>query len=100
MAVNMPPASEVNSEPAANDSAMPNAPPIRQTSTASIMNCCMMSPRRAPTAMRTPISWVRSVTETSMMFITPVLPITSEIEATIRISKLSVIEVRSIDLRN
>ena len=30
-----------------------------------------MSARRAPIALRTPISWVRSVTEMSMMFITP-----------------------------
>ncbi|MNP50737.1 hypothetical protein D3C76_1450190 [compost metagenome] len=95
----MPPASRVNSEPAANESKMPNAPPIRQTSTASIINCCMISLRRAPTAMRTPISCVRSVTDTSMIFITPRLPIIREIEATIRISKVSVIEVCSIDFR-
>ena len=41
----------------------------------------MMSPWRAPTAMRMPISWVRSVTETSMMFITPMPPTTSEMTA-------------------
>ena len=34
----------------------------------------MMSLRRAPIALRTPISRVRSVTDTSMMFITPMPP--------------------------
>ena len=41
-----------------------------------------MSLRRAPTALRMPISRVRSVTETSMMFITPIPPTSSEIAAT------------------
>ncbi len=39
-----------------------------------------MSLLRAPMALRTPISRVRSVTETSMMFITPTPPIRSPIE--------------------
>ena len=38
-----------------------------------------MSPRRAPIAMRMPISRVRSVTETSMMFMMPMPPTSSEI---------------------
>ncbi len=37
----------------------------------------------APTAMRRPISRVRSVTETSMMFMMPTPPTTSEMAATI-----------------
>ena len=37
---------------------------------------------RAPTAIRRPISRVRSVTETSMMFMMPTPPTTSEIRAT------------------
>jgi hypothetical protein len=41
-----------------------------------------MSPRRAPTALRIPISRVRSVTDTSMMFITPIPPTSSEMAAT------------------
>ena len=41
-----------------------------------------MSPRRAPIALRMPISRVRSVTLTSMMFITPIPPTSSEIAAT------------------
>ena len=40
-----------------------------------------MSRRRAPTALRRPISRVRSVTDTSMMFITPMPPTTSEMPA-------------------
>ncbi len=60
----------------------PQRPPTRQTNTASIRNCCNTSPERAPTAMRMPISRVRSVTDTSMMFITPIPPTTSEITAT------------------
>ncbi len=36
----------------------------------------------APTALRIPISRVRSVTDTSMMFITPIPPTSSEIAAT------------------
>ena len=42
----------------------------------------MMSPRRAPIALRTPISWVRSVTDISMMFITPTPPTSKPIELT------------------
>ena len=41
-----------------------------------------MSARRAPIALRMPISRVRSVTVTSMMFITPIPPTSSEIAAT------------------
>ena len=37
---------------------------------------------RAPIAMRMPISRVRSVTETSMMFMIPMPPTTSETAAT------------------
>ena len=40
-----------------------------------------MSRRRAPTALRRPISRVRSVTDTSMMFITPMPPTMSEMPA-------------------
>ncbi len=41
-----------------------------------------MSPSRAPIAMRMPISRVRSVTLTSMMFITPMPPMKSATPAT------------------
>ncbi len=62
--------------------AMPMAPPSRQSTTASTRNCRRMLPERAPTAIRRPISRVRSVTETSMMFMMPTPPTTSEIAAT------------------
>ena len=41
---------------------------------ASSVNCSSTSLLRAPMALRTPISRVRSVTDTSMMFITPTPP--------------------------
>ena len=53
---------------------MPIAPPIALKVTASIKNCTRMSAARAPTAMRMPISRVRSVTLTSMMFMMPMPP--------------------------
>ena len=40
-----------------------------------------MSRPRAPIALRIPISRVRSRTDTSMMFMIPIPPTTSEIEA-------------------
>ncbi len=45
--------------------------PTRLISTDSIRNCSITSRRDAPTAMRRPISRVRSVTVTSMMFMMP-----------------------------
>ena len=46
----------------------------------------MMSLLRAPIALRTPISRVRSVTLTSMMFITPMPPTSKPIELRITIT--------------
>ena len=64
---------------------MPSRRPIRQPVTeimiASSRNCVRMSFWRAPMAMRMPISRVRSVTETSMMFMMPMPPTSSETEA-------------------
>ena len=48
---------------------------------ASARNCSIMSRRLAPIALRTPISRVRSVTDTSIMFITPMPPTSSEMPA-------------------
>src|SRR4029453_9961786 len=48
--------------------AIPSTPPISDSVTASTRNWVRMSRRRAPTAIRSPISRVRSLTETSMMF--------------------------------
>ena len=61
---------------------MPAPPPMTLSSTASTRNCSSTWMRRAPIAMRMPISRVRSVTETSRMFMMPMPPTTSEIEAT------------------
>ena len=55
---------------------------------ASIRNCARMSRPRAPTAMRRPISRVRSVTLTSMMFMMPMPPITRLIPATVASSSV------------
>ena len=54
----------------------PTAPPSRQMITASIKNWMRMVRRLAPTALRKPISFVRSLIETNMMFITPIPPTT------------------------
>ena len=56
------------------------------------MNCQRMSTRRAPNAFRMPISRVRSVTETSMMFMMPMPPTTSEIPAMLANSTVSVFD--------
>ena len=55
-------------------------PPAPVSVMASSRNCQVMSLLRAPMALRTPISRVRSVTLTSMMFITPTPPISKPIE--------------------
>ena len=58
---------------------IPTMPPIRLSSEDSVMNWIRISRRRAPSALRRPISRVRSVTETSMMFMMPMPPTSSEI---------------------
>ena len=60
---------------------MPKKPPSRLSVVASIRNCVSTSRRLAPTALRSPISRVRSVTLTSMIFIMPMPPTSSEIAA-------------------
>src|SRR6185436_19114122 len=59
----------------------PMAPPIAASASASMRNCARMSAGCAPTAMRMPISRVRSVTDTSMMFMTPIPPTMSDTSA-------------------
>jgi hypothetical protein len=61
----------------------PSRPPAIPRTTASARNCRSTSRARAPTAMRSPISRVRSVTDTSMMFMIPTPPTSSETEATL-----------------
>src|SRR5947209_160343 len=58
----------------------PMMPPSPVSVTASVRNCQMISRLRAPMALRTPISRVRSVTDISMMFITPTPPTSKPIE--------------------
>ena len=62
---------------------IPTSPPKMQSRTDSVRNCERMRLPRAPTAIRSPISRVRSVTLTSIMFIIPTPPTTSESIATI-----------------
>ena len=50
----------------------PISPPVTDINTDSMRNCNEMTGPVAPTAIRRPISFVRSVTETSMMFIIPI----------------------------
>ena len=63
--------------PAPSPTAMPIVPPRSVSVPASTRNCQMISRRVAPTAMRRPISRVRSVTETIMIAITPMPPTSS-----------------------
>src|SRR5213075_802850 len=53
---------------------MPMKPPTSVSVAASTRNCHMISRRMAPSALRTPISRVRSVTEIIMMAMTPIPP--------------------------
>ena len=59
---------------------MPSRPPTDVRNAASIRNCHRISRRRAPSALRTPISRVRSVTEIIMIAITPMPPTISAID--------------------
>ena len=59
----------------------PTTPPAREMIVVSIRNWRMMSRRLAPMARRMPISRVRSMTLASMMFMMPMPPTSSEIDA-------------------
>src|SRR6266545_3160312 len=69
------------SRAATTPSRIPTIPPLTVRATASSRNWRSTSRVRAPTALRRPISRVRSDTLTSMMFITPTPPTSSEIPA-------------------
>ena len=56
-------------------------PPATESTTASIRNCERISVRCAPMAFLMPISRVRSVTDTSMIFMMPMPPTSSDIAA-------------------
>src|SRR5437764_12565781 len=79
--VSHPMACDVASPPA-TPRTTPIIPPIAHTTTASVKNCTNTSKLRAPTAIRMPISRVRSVTDTNVMFMTPIPPTIGEIAAT------------------
>src|SRR5947207_3099434 len=59
---------------ASNPSNTPKTPPVILITMASIRNCMSMSMPLAPIDMRKPISFVRSVTDTYMIFIMPIPP--------------------------
>jgi hypothetical protein len=69
-------------------------PPSAVKTTASVRNCTTMSLERAPSAFRTPISRVRSVTLTNMMFMTPMPPTSNPIELRITITSATVLVMR------
>ena len=57
-------------------SSTPAIPPMLDITPDSMTNCHRISRRRAPTDLRMPISWVRSVTLASMMFMITIPPTT------------------------
>ena len=57
------------------------SPPRALVTAASMTNCSIMVRSLAPRDLRTPISRVRSVTDTSMMFMIPMPPTTREMAA-------------------
>ena len=59
---------------------VPISPPIIDSVVDSVRICHTMSRRRAPSALRRPISRVRSLTTISMMFMMTMPPTTSESE--------------------
>src|SRR3984893_4218279 len=80
---------------ATNASTTPIRPPITLNVTASARNCRITSRERAPRAIRNPISRVRSVTESSMMFMMPIPPTSSDTPATLASSTVIVRLARS-----
>ena len=66
---------------AATPIAIPRVPPEMHSTSASTRNCSMMVSLVAPSALRMPISLVRSVTDTSMMFMMPMPPTSSDTAA-------------------
>ena len=65
----------------ATPTTMPAVPPATLISTASLRNWKRMSFCVAPSARRTPISLMRSRIDASMMFMMPMPPTISEIDA-------------------
>ena len=63
---------------ASDPSRMPMRPPSVDSVIDSVSTCDMMSLRLAPSALRSPISRVRSLTTISMMFMITMPPTTSD----------------------
>ena len=76
----------------------PITPPRLVRTTASVRNCARIRLFLAPSAFLRPISLVLSVTDTSMMFITPIPPTSSAMLA-IQIKRLLVLLASSCLLR-
>jgi len=87
--VDQPASTPINCD-SATPSRIPATPPVSEMIVVSIRNWRTTSRCRAPMARRTPISRVRSRTLASMMFMIPMPPTSSEIDAiaTITISKM------------
>ena len=77
-----------------NPRTTPIVPPAKEIIVASTTNWRTMSERRAPTARRKPISRVRSRMLASMMFMMPMPPTSSEIDAMATITVLNNRSVR------
>ena len=75
---------------------IPMTPPAKLRRMASMRNCAKMSMPRAPTDILKPISLVRSVTETYMMFMMPMPPTMREMQATTKSNTDIVSEVEVI----
>ncbi len=71
-------------------STIPIRPPISVMMPASARNCHKIDFVLAPKDFRMPISLVRSVTDTSMIFITPMPPTKREMAATKEINRVSI----------
>ena len=79
---------------------MPAMPPVTLRITASARNCSNTCIRCAPIAIRRPISRVRSVTDTSRMFMMPMPPTSSEIDATVASSSAMILLLPSATSRS
>src|SRR5581483_11134174 len=80
--------------------AMPINPPSDVRNAASIRNWNRISARRAPSALRTPISRVRSVTEIDMIAMTPMPPTINAIDEMTTSAKKVPWLIESHSLRN
>ena len=73
--------------------ATPKSPPMTPMTTDSMRNCIMMFWKVAPKALRMPISRVRSVTDTIMIFMMPIPPTTREMAAILPKKRVSMVVV-------